>query len=278
MDCAPNTCRVNFRCYCPGRFLSSESIQRDCADSFLKVWPQSISEEDRHWRSCDNNFEPPTGSIRSCCEMTDDELEALVGTSDNCPSTSFVSLSAKCLPCPPGTCRVNFRCLCPSEFWDSSSRQRDCADSFGEPWPNSIGMEDTDWRSCNSSSDQSASAEGSTADGGTSTDEGISGAGESDDNQGSTGSGTTSVASTSAGANSGGSNPETTINIDGSSNVNAGEPGESSLTTLEIVGIVAGVVSAIVTVVGGLAALRKRKKNRDQEEYVPHPNPMAEKL
>eukprot|EP00178_Gracilaria_changii_P017727 TRINITY_DN5053_c0_g3_i1.p1 TRINITY_DN5053_c0_g3~~TRINITY_DN5053_c0_g3_i1.p1 ORF type:complete len:336 (-),score=26.53 TRINITY_DN5053_c0_g3_i1:513-1520(-) len=251
-DCDAHTCRVNFRCYCPAAFLSSSFSQETCEESFLHVWPQSIGKGDRDWRSCAPNFEPPKPSTASCCQMTEKQLGTMVGTSDDCPSSMTVTfLSDKCRPCPPGTCRINLRCYCPLNFLHSTFHQAQCSDSFGEPWPNSIGMEDKDWRGCDNRTE-------STGAGGTSAAESASQGG-----QGSSADGTSSTStespSSSATATSSGSKSENTINVENSNSQPSNDEEANSLSTLEVVGIVAGVVSAIVTVIGGLAALRKRK-------------------
>lgn len=40
--------------------------------------------------------------LRSCCELTRDELEAAAGVSDLCPSTILVTSIDKCETCPSG--------------------------------------------------------------------------------------------------------------------------------------------------------------------------------
>lgn len=62
-----------------------------------------------------------------------------------------------CLICPiffTGTCRVGLECFCPRNFFDAYEGRESrgawsvCESSFTKKWPDSIGKEDVDWRSC----------------------------------------------------------------------------------------------------------------------------------
>lgn len=137
-------------CYCPGRFIVTSSWHGNCHDSFGEIWPDSVGKEDVEMRSCNTSKAVPADSGKSCCAMTEDEISALRGTSENCPSifSSVLTLSDKCQLCPGGTCRLGRKCYCPGRFLYTTSLHVDCQGSFGESWPNSFRKEDVDYRSC----------------------------------------------------------------------------------------------------------------------------------
>lgn len=147
--CPAGTCRLGYRCYCPEYFLGYSSTHNDCESSFGVAWPVSSRKVDLDFRYCNQTPPPTKASLESCCRMSVTQLTKLRGVSNACPSTSIIlSLSSKCQSCPPGTCRVGYRCYCPDYFLSSSSPQRNCEDSFGVSWPVTIRRKDLDWRSC----------------------------------------------------------------------------------------------------------------------------------
>lgn len=153
-ECPSGTCRLvkpgiygMFYCICPDVFIASPSSQKCCNRSFGAPWPLSVGKEDRNWRSCKADFSPPPASSKSCCSLTEEDLTQLLGTSGSCPGLDKIILASKCDECPPGTCRVGYECYCPDSFLEVHA-QSECRASFDTDWPESVGKEDVDWRSC----------------------------------------------------------------------------------------------------------------------------------
>lgn len=105
---SPGTCRVDRNCYCPGAFLEhydsrkSYGVWNNCESSFSEKYPDSIGKEDVDWRSCKKGAQVTDFGSKSCCELTEDELQAAAGTSDLCPTNIQVASIDKCETCPPG--------------------------------------------------------------------------------------------------------------------------------------------------------------------------------
>lgn len=109
--CPEFTCRVDAYCYCTGNFLDGYVEKTSgypwamCEFSFGETWPASIGKEDVTWRSCQDEVTVTDFGTKSCCDLTEDELNAADGTSDLCPlayDSRAVKTIAKCETCPPG--------------------------------------------------------------------------------------------------------------------------------------------------------------------------------
>lgn len=109
--CPTGTCRVSGRCYCAGNFVKSyEGAESGgpwslCEYSFGKSWPESVGSEDVTWRSCQDGVEAPDFKLKTCCQLTQEELLAASGTSNLCPTSRNhydVKSISKCETCPPG--------------------------------------------------------------------------------------------------------------------------------------------------------------------------------
>lgn len=102
----------------------------------------------------------------SCCSMTREQLENIIGRNDACPKTLLGLrvgdvLEKKCSSCPVGTCRIGNSCYCPKGFLEIYEREREnpkiselslpgkCAVTHaGKMWPESVEMGDHAWRGC----------------------------------------------------------------------------------------------------------------------------------
>lgn len=148
--CPSGMCRMNTNCVCPGHFLDMRARFSDCEKSHGEKWPSSIEQKDMDFRSCASDAPAVTESGASCCSMTEEELKALRGLSDQCPSSRNWPGSAfdKCGKCSPGMCRMDSVCICPHDFVSSLRLQGKCLASFGKAWPDSITAEEEEWKSC----------------------------------------------------------------------------------------------------------------------------------
>lgn len=250
-NCPSGTCRVESDCLCPAHFLESTVRQADCVPSFVSAWPASIEKEDRDHRSCLPDFKPPASSIKSCCALSKGELGDLRGRSDKCPGSSFQLLSQKCQLCPPGRCRVDMVCRCPDHFLASIGSQASCEKSFGEAWPLSVPKVDKEWQVCNGTATPTAPVPTTTSTSPSKT----------------TAATTKTASGTGSGSNSNPSPEQENSsavpnNPSGSEGSKGGSP-DGNLTVLEIVGIVAGVVSTVIaagSVVVGVLKWRSKRQ------------------
>eukprot|EP00171_Calliarthron_tuberculosum_P014481 IDg14481t1 len=88
--CAPGLCRVGATCMCPDKFLigfGAVTFQRECAVSHSQNWPLSVGKEDLERRKC---AKPPIKmpsycTNMSCCEATEEKLQACRGFHSKCP-------------------------------------------------------------------------------------------------------------------------------------------------------------------------------------------------
>lgn len=100
-------------------------------------------------------------STMSCCEMTPDQLSACANVSSNCPGYDGAGILGKdgaCGDCPPGECRVVNSCVCPEDFLAGNGKgeyQSQCKTQYGEYWPTSIELNNTDCTTTSSSSSPS---------------------------------------------------------------------------------------------------------------------------
>lgn len=168
--------------------------------------------------------------------MSESLLDDMIGTSDRCPDTARVRLSDACGICPAGMCRFESGCYCPSHFKESTIKDR-CERVFGIAWPESVGKTDPDIASCRAGSDGVQSE-------------------QEQDQQPEDASNGSKPSEPSAAINTGSNAGENTTTA-------ASEP---RLTTLEVVGVIAGVVSAVVAVAALAIGLSRRRKSRRHEQ------------
>lgn len=92
---------------------------------------------------------------KSCCVLTQKELDDILGINENCPDFYYsMDLAEKCLTCPKGTCRLGNKCICPDRFLDSSASQSGCESTFQKKWPASAGLDDPDHKICTQPEDE----------------------------------------------------------------------------------------------------------------------------
>lgn len=148
MTCPKGTCRYRSGCVCPNDFLENDVLKNSCLYDFRKEWPASVGMDDPDQKECTQPSNEPEPSDISCCSLTEYQLWELRGWG-KCPNYFLViNLDGKCERCPPGTCRLNDYCRCPDAFLHFRSLQKKCRDSFSVSWPESIGREDVNQRSC----------------------------------------------------------------------------------------------------------------------------------
>lgn len=275
VDCPKGTCRTGRDCVCPGEFLSSQSFQLECENSFGQAWPATVGEEDPDFKECTQPEEDkPDPSNISCCSMTEEQLTQLRGWHPDCPTSSIIgsslsTLDEKCSVCPAGSCRVNNDCRCPDQFL--SLYASDCSDSFTVSWPESVGREDVDIRSCKLNSTSTTS---STSGSDTSKDS----SNEKDKNEKGGSNGDTTVINTTNEDSSGGAGGSSQVNVETGNSSNENAKDDGGLSTLEIVGIVAGIVGSIVAVITLVIGLRHRKKKRKNMELEMDEESMPENI
>lgn len=95
---------------------------------------------------------------KNCCEMTEFELNSCRGIEEDCATAtsstgSLSTISDKsCAECPAGLCRLNTKCYCTLSFLKRESRHEICEDRYEVKWPQSIGREEIERNFCKSSS------------------------------------------------------------------------------------------------------------------------------
>lgn len=113
---------------------------------FLVVHVHAIHQLQIPFKKTMRAVDPPTVN---CCSLSESSLQAMKGTSSKCPSSvDFFRMLLKCQKCSPGLCRIGTKCYCPDNFLSSSAAQATCKEWFDKSWPESIGVEDVFYRSC----------------------------------------------------------------------------------------------------------------------------------
>lgn len=262
-ECPPGTCRVGYECHCPDGFLETQA-QSVCRSSFGTDWPESVGKEDVDWRSCATDAVAPPISTQSCCALSEEKLTDLRGTSADCPGTfASLVLLEECQACVPGTCRVGNACKCPDFFLNTDSLKQECLEAFGAAWPESVGKEDREMKDCSGVTVPPPTSTAATG-GDVAPVPGVGATKEPED----------AVEEPAANGESGSSNgeEEDSSSTGGGSNepkpedFGAGEDKVSEFSTIEVVGSVAGVISAVAAVAAGAWALYRHKKNSHAKE------------
>lgn len=185
------------------------------------------------------------------------------GVNPDCPKGSTISklktLDETCDECPAGTCRTGPSCLCPTIFLSTKFYHSQCRERFKFQWPQSVGQKEIDRRHCNGKVNTVGDAVKGSGSSSGSTSKPSSSSGAASTSASGTGSSSGSSSGASTGLDSAPS-PKSE-----QSDQNVGEENESKgdkLSVLEIVGILVGILSALVTI-GSVGCCWKRKRGND---------------
>lgn len=265
-------------CYCPEYFMSSFLARSKCATSHgTLAWPVSAGKAEIDRKRCVGVKKyltsgkpaaavPPIAAavlakcpVKDCCSMTEEEITACRGIYKKCPGESWFGAidRTSCDECPQGSCRgpetsgTSDSCYCPEYFISSFSARSKCATSHGTlAWPDSAGKTEIDRRKRCKGVENGVDGKA------------LTGKEQRTGSAPTTATGTSSSSdSTTAGSRSGespsaGSNTSSTTGGSGSADQNTDG---KKLSTGEMVGIGAGVVSALAAVAAVAVAVWKKE-------------------
>lgn len=88
-ECPPGQCRFGTQCVCPQSFIKVTGWHKSCKVRFQNKWPQSAGEEEIDRRHCGDTSDDPICKTGACCSLSEEELQNCRGANSKCPALRY---------------------------------------------------------------------------------------------------------------------------------------------------------------------------------------------